>query len=134
MRSTEELPGTLVLLRPNDQPELHNKIGTIVSELLDDNTVIVNLTKSGTLTLAVTELFVLRDPEEIEEAAKLDETLMPFWNFADIIEVSILANSAFKEERIVAIELSRKDPDVFEYTMKRLDHELGLSRYYQMNR
>jgi hypothetical protein len=134
MRSIEELPGTLVLLCPDDPPELHNKIGTIVSELLDDNTVIVNLNKSGTLTLPVIELFVLRNPEEIEKAAKLDETLLPFWNFADIIEVSILANSAFKEQRMVGIELSRKDSDVFEYTMERLDRELGLTRTQQMSR
>lgn len=134
MRSTEELTGTLVLLRPHDQPELHNKIGTIVSELLDGDTVTLNLNKQGIATFSVHELFVLRDPEEIEKAARIDETSLPFWNFADIIEVSILANSPFKEDRTVAIELSRKDPDVFEYTMERLDRELGLTQSQQISR
>lgn len=134
MKSIEELPGTLVLLRPNDHPALQNKIGTITSELFEGNTVIVNLGRSGQLTLPITEAFVLQDPEEIEKAAKLDGTLLPFCAFADVIECARLANSAFKEERIVAIEISRKDPDVFEYTMERLDHALGLSQYHQMSR
>jgi hypothetical protein len=134
MKSIEDLPGTLVLLRPNDQPELPNKIGTIVSELIHDNSVIVNLSKNGTLTLNVHELFVLRDPEEIEKSARIDETLLPAWDFADIIEVSILANSPFKDERIAAIELSRKDPNVFEYTMSSLAEELGLNRANYISR
>jgi hypothetical protein len=134
MRSTEDLPGTFVLLRPSDQPHLHNKIGTIQSELFEDNTVLISLGKDKTITLPITELFVLRDPEEIEKFAAWDQSWLTRWTFADIMEVAKFANSAFKEERIVAIEISAKDPEVFEYTMDRLDHELGLSRYYQMNR
>ncbi|MFI5160506.1 MAG: hypothetical protein ACHQHN_04475 [Sphingobacteriales bacterium] len=129
-----ELLGTLVLLRPNDIPELQNKIGSICSELIEDNTVVVNLNGDFPISFSVHELFVLRNPEEIEKSANNDYELLPSWNYGDIMEVAILANSPHEQERIGAIELSAKDPDVFEYTMTSLAEELGLNQCYNISR
>jgi hypothetical protein len=131
MRSTEELSGTLVLIR---SAELHNKIGTISSALLDGDTVMVAVKDDLTMSFSAHELFVLRNPEDIEKSAKIDQTLLPFWNYADIMEAAMFARSRYTVQRIVAIELSAKDPDVFEYTMDSLAHELGLTRSSQISR
>src|SRR5665213_904688 len=106
------------------------KIGTIVSIDLEHDETIVSFGEEGRATYSTNAVFVLRDPAKIRIDADNDVTLMPFWDYEDIIGIAQFAESARLDYRRFAIQLSQKNPDAMEYTMNLLRHELQVEQSY----
>jgi len=70
----------------------------------------------------------LRKPDDIRRDALNDFTLLPFYDYADIMSIIHLAESSSKALRKEAVALAMKSPDVLEYTMVSLYTELGIKR------
>jgi hypothetical protein len=137
MITSEELLGKFVLIRSNPEgyfPSQTDQIGILCSELLDDNHIMVKPDNGKPTLFSIKDLFQLRNPEDIRTSANNDVTLMPYDNYWDVMEVAMFAKSPNIQEQRLAIELSRKDPDVLEYTMARLDDELGLNQSCNISR
>ncbi len=134
MNKSGELPGTVVLVHPNlltDPANKKNQIGIIISADLENDNVLVSFGDEGVALFSSNALFILREPDDIRHAALLDETLMPYPDFYDIMEACTLAELSLHRE---AIRIAMENPMVLEYAMDRLDYELGLNRHNGMGR
>jgi hypothetical protein len=120
MNIPDELIGEPVLIK--------NKIGMITSTDLKNDEVIVNFEPEGQTSFSMDAVLVLRDPAKIRLDAENDRTLMPFWDYEDIMEITGYAESTPYEYRKFAIQLSQKNPNALEYTMHSLRHELSLEQ------
>ena len=55
-------------------------------------------------------------------------------DFKDLLRVGMLANSNLTKDHRQAIEISRDNPAVLEYSMASLEEELGLKHDYSVSR
>ena len=111
-----------VLVHPqleNDPLKMKNKVGTIISIDLEHDNIIVSFGEEGRAMFSTDALLVLREPDLIMDAEN-DVTLMPFWDYEDIMGIITFAESARLDYRRFAIQLSQKNPDAMEYTMNTL--------------
>lgn len=126
-----------VLVHPqlqNDQLKMKNKVGTIIAIDLEHDNTVVSFDEEGRATFSTDALWVLREPALIKRDAENDVTLMPFWDYEDIMGIITFAESARPDYRRFAIQLSQKNPDAMEYTMNSLRHELSLERTQMISR
>lgn len=131
MDKQDELIGTLELVHPkltNDPDNKKNKIGTILSADLENDNIVVGFGSEGQALFSMDALLMMRDPDQIEVDADNDHTLLPFWDYGDILEIISIARIPQPEYRKYAIQLSQKSPVAMEYTMQPLRNELGLER------
>jgi len=131
---TDELLGTIVLVHPNlltDPANKKNQIGMITSADLENDNVVVSFGDDGEALFSSDALLVLRKPDEIRHAALLDETLMPYPDFYDIMEACMLVELSMHRE---AVRMAMENPMVLEYAMDRLDYELGLDQHNSPSR
>jgi hypothetical protein len=131
MNKQNELRGTVVLVKPNlinDHSGKKNKVGTIVMASIESDNVMVNFGLEGNAFFSAKDLLVMRKPVDIERSANLDATLLPFYDYNDILEILAFAEHKDLTYRRHAVELSKKCPDILEYTMERLSDALDLKR------
>ena len=131
---TDELSGTVVLVHPNlltDPANKKNQIGIITSADLENDNVVVSFGDDGEALFSSDALLVLRKPDEIRDAALLDETLMPYPDFYDIMEACMLVELSLHRE---AVRMAMENPMVLEYAMDRMDYELGLDQHNSLGR
>jgi hypothetical protein len=111
-----------------------NQLGTILSVNAGTGEAMVDFGAEGQTIFSSDALLVLRDAVDIRRDAKNDVTLMPNWDYYDIMEIVSLAESADMAYRRHAIQLSVKSPEAMEYTMSSLRDELHLERPTQLSR
>jgi len=137
MNKIDELTGTLVLVHPhimNDPEDRKNQIGIIASAELENDNVIVSFGKEGQSLFSADALLVLRKHASIHFDTLQDHAKMNVRDFQDLLRVSMLTNSRLTKDHRQAIEISRDNPAVLEYSMASLEEELGLKQDYSLNR
>lgn len=137
MNKHDELAGLFVLVHPNlayDPADRRNQIGIIASAELENDIVAVSFGKDGQALFSADALLVLKKPNEIHFEAVKDATKMDLKDFKQTLEVSLLASSPLMKDRRRAVELSRDNPNVREYSMNSLEDELGIRQDYKMSR
>ena len=131
MNKQNELAGTAVLVKPtliNDPNNKKNQVGVIVMASVEDDNVMVSFGLNGHSFFSTNALLVLRKPEDILRDAQNDFTLLPFYDYGDIMSIIDLAESSSSALKKEAVVLAMKSPDVLEYTMVSLSTELGIKR------
>jgi hypothetical protein len=137
MNKQHELIGTLVLVHPNltnDPADRKNQIGIISSVDLENDEIEVSFGFDGQSSFSTDALLVMRSSDEIEHDAANDVTLLPFYDYQDILDILMFMDSPLMVYRRHTIELSSKCPEVLEYTMHSLECELGLKRNKNLSR
>lgn len=137
MNKYDELSGTFVLVNPNlltDPKEKKNQIGIIASAELENDNVVVSFGKEGQALFSADALLVLRKPGSIHFDTIQDHANMNVRDFQNLLRVSMLANSSLTKDHRHAIEISRDNPAVLEYSMASLEEELGLKHDYNLSR
>ena len=84
--------------------------------------------KDGGHFISMDSVWILREPAKIKLDADNDYTLLPFWDYEDIMGIITIAESARLDYRKFAIQLSQKNLNALEYTMHSLCQELDLNR------
>ncbi len=129
-----------VLVKPtliNDPDNRKNQVGVIAMASVEDDNVMVSFGLDGHSFFPTDALLVLRKPEDMRRDAQNDFTLLPFYDYADIMSIIELAESSSGALRKEAVVIAMKSPDVLEYTMVSLSTVLGIkhpgiSRGYYM--
>jgi len=137
MNRHDELSGTFVLVNPHlltDPADKKNQIGIIASAELEEDNVVVSFGKDGQALFSADALLVLRKPGSIHFDAMQDHLHMDTADFKDLLRVGMLANSSLTKDHRQAIEISRDNPAVLEYSMASLEVELGLKQDYNLSR
>ena len=137
MNKHDELAGLFVLVHPNlayGTADKRNQIGIIASAELENDNVMVSFGKDGQALFSADAPLVLKKPNEIHFEAVKDATKMEVSDFKQTLEVSLLASSPLMKDRRQAVELSRDNPNVREYSMNSLENELGISQDHNMSR
>lgn len=137
MNKHDELAGLLVLVHPNlvyDPADKRNHIGIIASAEPEKNNVMVTFGKDGQALFSTDALLVLKNPNEIHFEAVKDATKMDVRDFKQTLEVSLLASSPLIKDRRLAVEMSRDNPNIHQYSMATLEDELGIRQDYSMGR
>lgn len=137
MNIQDELAGTFVLVHPqllNDPEDRKNQIGIIATAELEHDNVMVSFGRNGQGLFSADALLVLRKPNSIHYDAVRDASHMDVKDFKQILEVSLLASSNLVKERRQAVEISRENPNVLQYSMASLEEELGLKQDYSVAR
>jgi hypothetical protein len=137
MNKYDELSGTLVLVHPQlltDPAERKNQIGIIASAEIENDNVVVSFGNKGQALFSADALLVLRKPGSIHFDTMQDHTKMNTQDFKDLLKVGLLANSSLTKDHRQAIEISRGNPAVLEYSMASLEEELGLKQNYSLGR
>ncbi len=94
----------------------------------------VSFGKDGQALFSADALLVLKKPNDIHFDAVRDATRMEAKDFKQTLEVSLLASSPLMKDRRRAVELSRDNPNVREYSMNSLENELGIRQDHNMSR
>ena len=137
MNKHDELSGTLVLVHPQlltDPAEKKNQIGIIASAEIENDNVIVSFGNEGQALFSADALLVLKKPGSIHFDTMQDHLKMNAQDFKDLLRVGMLANSNLTKDHRQAIEISRDNPAVLEYSMASLEEELGLKQDYSVSR
>ena len=137
MNKQDELSGTLVLVHPQlltDPAEKKNQIGIIASAEIENDNVVVSFGKDGQALFSADALLVLRKPGSIHFDTMQDHLKMNAQDFKDLLRVGMLANSSLTKDHRQAIQMSRDNPAVLEYSMASLEEELGLKQDYSLSR
>ena len=137
MNKQDELSGTLVLVHPkllHDPVEKKNQIGIIASPEIENDNVIVSFGNEGQALFSADALLVLKKPGSIHFDTMQDHLKMNAQDFKDLLRVGMLANSNLTKDHRQAIEISRDNPVVLEYSMASLEEELGLKQDYSVSR
>jgi len=137
MNKHDELSGTLVLVHPQlltDPAEKKNQIGIIASAEIENDNIIVSFGNEGQALFSTDALLVLKKPGSIHFDTMQDHLKMNAQDFKDLLRVGMLANSNLTKDHRQAIEISRDNPAVLEYSMASLEEELGLKQDYSMGR
>jgi hypothetical protein len=137
MDEHNELLGTVVLVHPrlsNDPAGRKNQIGIITSAELEQDDITVSFNEKEQALFSSDALLVLRDVDDIKVDALNDFTLLPFYDYGDIMDIIMLAGSPHTENRRAAVELSRGNPAAMEYTMNSLNNELALKQDQRYSR
>jgi hypothetical protein len=79
-------------------------------------------------------LLVLRKPEEIRRNVLNDATLLPYYDYYDILDIISFAESPEITLHKEAVVLSSKNLNALEYTMISLSTVLGLKQANGINR
>ena len=131
MNKYDELSGTFVLVHPQlltDPSEKKNQIGIIASAEIENDNVVVSFGKEGQARFSADALLVLRKAGSIHFDTMQDHAKMNTQDFKDLLRVGMLANSSLTKDHRLAIEISRDNPAVLEYSMASLEEELGLKQ------
>jgi len=131
MNEQNALAGTPVLVKPNlsnDPANKKNQVGVIVMASVEIDSLMVSFGFEGNAFFSTDALLILRKPDDIRRDALNDFTLLPFYDYADIIAIIELAESSSRAVQKEAVVLAMKSPDVLEYTMVSLSTELGIKR------
>ena len=131
MDNQNELHGTAVLVKPtliNDPDNKKNQVGVIIMASVKDDNVMVSFGLNGHSFFPTDALLILRKPDDIRRDSLNDFTLLPFYDYGDIMSIIELAESSSSALRREAVVLAMKSPDVLEYTMVSLSTELGMKR------
>ncbi len=126
-----------MLVHPNlvfDPAGKRNQIGIISSAELDNDNVVVSFGKDGQALFSADALLVLKKPNDIHSNAVRDATQMEVKDFKQTLEVSLLASSPLMKDRRRAVELSRDNSNVQQYSMASLEDELGIRQDHSMSR
>ena len=137
MNKQDELTGTFVLVHPhltNDPEDRKNQVGIIASAEIENDNVVVSFGKEGQALFSTDALLVLRKPGSIHFDTMQDHLNMNAQDFKDLLRVGMLANSSLTKDHRQAIEISRDNPAVLEYSMASLEEELGLKQDYSLSR
>ena len=137
MNKYDELSGTFVLVHPNlltDPKEKKSQIGIIASAELENDNVVVSFGKDGQALFSADALLVLKKPGSIHFDTMQDHAKMNVQDFQNLLRVSTLADSSLTKDHRQAIEISRDNPAVLEYSMASLEEELGLKQDHSLNR
>lgn len=137
MNKHDELSGTLVLVHPQlltDPADKKNQIGIIASAEIENDNVVVSFGNEGQALFSADALLVLKKPGSIHFDTMQDHLKMNAQDFKDLLRVGMLANSSLTKDHRQAIEISRDNPAVLEYSMASLEEELGLKHDYSMER
>lgn len=137
MNKHDELSGTLVLVHPQlltDPAEKKNQIGIIASAEIENDNVVVSFGSKGQALFSADALLVLKKPGSIHFDTLRDHLKMNTPDFKDLLRVGMLANSNLTKDHRQAIEISRDNPVVLEYSMASLEEELGLKQDYSVSR
>ncbi|WPU96455.1 hypothetical protein SNE25_13085 [Mucilaginibacter sabulilitoris] len=137
MNKHDELSGTLVLVHPQlltDPAEKKNQIGIIASAEIENDNVVVSFGSEGQALFSADALLVLKKPGSIHFDTLRDHLKMNTQDFKDLLKVGMLANSNLTKDHRQAIEISRDNPVVLEYSMASLEEELGLKQDYSVSR
>jgi hypothetical protein len=129
MTEQPELTGQPVLIHPrltHDPFDKKNKIGVIISADFENNEITVDFGNEGRALFSTDSVLVLRDPEKIRSSADDDYTLMPIWDYGEIMNIASLVESGRADHRKYAVQLAQKDPEIFDYILNSLRHELNL--------
>ena len=113
--------------------EIVDAIGIASAEIENDN-VVVSFGKEGQALFSADALLVLRKPGSIHFDTMQDHLNMNAQDFKDLLRVGMLANSSLTKDRRQAIEISRDNPAVLEYSMTSLEEELGLKQDFSLSR
>ncbi|HZY36638.1 MAG TPA: hypothetical protein VFE53_08315 [Mucilaginibacter sp.] len=137
MNKQNELAGTIVLVKSNLSNNLDNKkqlVGVIVMASVENNSVMVNFGFDENAFFSTDALLVLRKPEEIRRNVLNDATLLPYYDYYDILDIISFAESPEITLHKEAVVLSSKNLNALEYTMISLSTVLGLKQANGINR
>jgi hypothetical protein len=137
MEKNNELLGRVVLVHPrlsNDPDGRKNHIGIITAAVLEHDDITVSFNENEQSLFSTDALLVLRNVDDIEADALDDFTLLPFYDYGDIMEIMMLAGSPHTANQRAAVELSRGNPVAMEYTMHPLHDELALKLDHRFSR
>lgn len=137
MNKHDDLAGLFVLVHPilvYDPADKKNHIGIIASAELENDHVMVSFGRDGQALFSADALLVLKKPNEIHFDAVKDATKMDIKDFKQTLEVSLLANSPHVKDRRRAVELSRDNPNIQQYSMASLEDEMGIRQDYSVGR
>lgn len=136
MTENPELTGQPVLIHPrltHDPFDKKNKIGVITSADFEIDEITVDFGNEGRALFSTDAVLVLRDPEKIRSSADDDFTLMPIWDYGEIMNIASLVESGRTDYHKYAIQLAQKDPEIFDYIMNSLRDEWNLESKKTIN-
>lgn len=137
MNKHDELTGMFVLVHPhlmNDPEGRKNQIGIIASVEIENDNIVVSFGKDGQALFSTDALLVLKKSGTIHFDTMQDHLKMNAQDFKNLLRVGMLANSSLTKDHRHAIEISRDNPAVLEYSMASLEEELGLKQDYSLSR
>lgn len=131
METQSELARKLVLVHPKlafDPAQRKNQIGWIAQPDIENDNFLVCFSDKGLDRFSADALLVLKDAAEIKKYADWDASLLFYEDYQDLLQVIWWAEIPDNQPQWLAIELARKNPMVFEYSMTSLKDNLSLYR------